>query len=366
MPPSTKQHPERKLVRAAQSIRDQIRYVARKRAMSLAQQLSYLTGALHRLESVRRKINIALTRGWDAATNRLCRQIPDTLRDIAYYLDTCKREAEACHVGVPTLRTMLDDLHQLEAEFGGLQHRPECRGLAVFTDDIQLEDVWLGPFEIQLDPSDLGRDAGHGAFRIIAQDPHPAESNSCVTHPHVSDERICAGDAAAPIRSALASGRICDAFMLIRSVLTNYNPSSPYVSLDDWFGRPCHDCGYICTSDYSSICEACENRICDECASYCRVCSETYCVGCLDTCGVCDERVCSSCMTKCPDCGEELCTNCLEDGECPCHESKEEDDQDKNEESNDHDIREQTHQPQREGQGASPAVEAPGPNVEAA
>lgn len=351
-------------MRMAQSLRDQLSNVARRRTMALAQQLGWLTGAMGQFESLRRKLNLALVRGWDAAAMRLGLQVPQTLQNIPYYMQAVQREANACEIGVPTLRGMLDDLLQLEAEFGEVDCRPECEGVAVTTDPIDLDDVYLGSFEIRLNPEQLGCDQGHAAFRIIAQDPHPAASNSSITHPHVSDERLCAGDAVVPIRSALAAGRICDAFMLIRSVLTTYNSGSPYVSLGEWYGRPCHDCGYLCGPDDSNTCEACENEICDGCASYCRVCSDTHCVGCLETCSVCDDRVCSSCMTKCPDCGESLCKNCLEDGKCPCHENDEEDDQnDKNEES---ENEPQDQQPTGANQGVAASGTPASPNIEAA
>ena len=61
-------------------------------------------------------------------------------------------------------------------------------------------------------------------YRVVALDPHPAGSDESVTHPHVRDEQLCAGDAAAAIRSALAGGRICDFFLLVRSVLDRIQP----------------------------------------------------------------------------------------------------------------------------------------------
>ena len=63
---------------------------------------------------------------------------------------------------------------------------------------------------------------------MIALDPHPAALNDAVTHPHVSDERLCTGDAGAAIQAALAAGRVFDFFTLVRSVLVTYNPESPY------------------------------------------------------------------------------------------------------------------------------------------
>jgi hypothetical protein len=52
----------------------------------------------------------------------------------------------------------------------------------------------------------------------------------------------CAGDAETPLKAAIANGSLCDAFLLIQSVLQIYNPNWAYVKLDQWHGTPCTDC----------------------------------------------------------------------------------------------------------------------------
>ncbi len=100
--------------------------------------------------------------------------------------------------------------------------------------------VYLGEFEIQLQLAGQGESHDHEElYRIVAVDPHPATSDESVTHPHVRDECLCAGEAGAAICSALTSGRICDFFLLVRSVLKEYNPKSPFVPLDKWNGICC-------------------------------------------------------------------------------------------------------------------------------
>lgn len=163
-------------------------------------------------------------------------------------------------------------------------------------------------------------------------DPHPASCNECVTHPHVSDERLCPGDAGAAINMALSAGRICDFFLLVRSVLTSYNPGSPYVSLDNWHGKACYDCGYVVDGDEIYWCCYCENDFCSDCSSYCRRCEDTFCRSCLEECQVCNDLICRSCMTSCPECNEQLCKNCLDDMECPCLKENEENKENQDEE----------------------------------
>ena len=107
------------------------------------------------------------------------------------------------------------------------------------------------------------------AFLIEALDPHPATESEGVTHPHVRDEMLCTGEASSSISAALEAGRIADFFLIVRSVLTTYNPESPYVSLDNWNGEPCVDCGYYLNDDNRYFCEECEEHFCDECMSGC-------------------------------------------------------------------------------------------------
>ena len=211
-----------------------------------------------------------------------------------------------------------------DEEFDGLVYHKESDLLAVTTESIELDDVHLGEFEIQLHVPSLAEMRYNSIYRIFALDPHPAGSNDCVTHPHVSDEHLCPGDAGAAINMALAAGRICDFFLLVRSVLTNYNPDSPYVSLDNWYGTPCYDCGYVMDDENEYFCSFCENTFCGECSDYCRHCHEGGCRGCLTECAVCQDLTCQECMSVCPECGEPLCKKCLDDMACPCIEENEE------------------------------------------
>ncbi len=108
-------------------------------------------------------------------------------------------------ITVPSVRCLLADIEQLRKEMGGLRYHAGQGILAVTIEPVTLEGVYLGPFEIQLFLNSLARDEPYSAYEIVALDPHPAGCNSDVTHPHVSDQRLCAGDAVAPIGAALSS-----------------------------------------------------------------------------------------------------------------------------------------------------------------
>ena len=314
----------RQLVHVAQKIRERLQALvqARTRAVILRAEPLYVAQA--RVKALRRQLQIALARGWDAAADKLARRIALVARDLPMCVQNVAHVVEARRtIIVPSARCVLADLQQLKEELDGLRYHAGQGILAVTTEPITLEGTYLGPFEIQLFLNSLALDEPHSAYEIVALDPQPAGCNSDVTHPHVNDQRLCAGDAVTPIGAALSSGRICDFFMIVRSVLTTYNSSSPYVSLENWHGSSCYDCGYNIADEDARWCSSCENDYCDDCASYCHVCDETTCNGCLESCPVCDEQTCPSCRTRCPDCEEPICKICLEAGECPCHEEEE-------------------------------------------
>ncbi len=315
---------QRQLIRIASRIRDQLLTLKQSKQRQVENRATGLIEQMSRLVAIRRKLNLCEIRNWQAAGEKVLRQVEAALRDIPYHIQQVEQAVQACNIKVPSVTEVYQELIQADEEFDGLMYHSEGDLLAVTTEPIELSDVHLGEFEIQLHVPSLAEMRYNAIYRIVALDPHPAASNECVTHPHLSDERLCPGDAGAAINMALAAGRICDFFLLIRSVLTHYNPDSPYVSLDNWHGTACHECGYVVSGDDIYWCDCCQQEYCGECASCCRRCDESICIGCLESCTVCDEPVCPSCMVVCPECGERLCRNCLDDMACPCIEENEE------------------------------------------
>ena len=261
------------------------------------------------------------------------------VHDVPYHVQGVQRALEACRTSVPAIREIYEGLLEADEEFDGLEYRQRHKLLVVRTKAVELEGVYLGPFEIRLNILGLSDMQHNSMYWIVALDPQPAASSQGVTHPHVSDEQLCPGDASAAIHAALASGRICDFFVLVRSVLITYNPDSPYISLDNWFGVSCYDCGRVVDSEDTRWCRVCEQDFCEDCASYCHRCDETTCLGCLQDCSacgdsicmsciqscpVCKEPVCHSCLANCPDCERQLCRLCLEEEQCPCIQQNEE------------------------------------------
>jgi hypothetical protein len=281
-----------------------------------------------RLAPLLRRLGHCVRRGWRGAALRVRRDFVHRVQGLAIHVQELRRLDEVRSVAVPTPRDVYRDLAQCEHEFSDLRVQEEEGLLCVTTEPIELEGVYLGDFSIRLHVPSLHALGMESAYYIVARDPHPAVTNSAVTHPHVSDERLCAGDASAAIHAALAQGRICDFFLLVRSVLTHYNPASPYVALTEWTGMPCYDCGEVLSEDQVFGCANCERDFCGGCASYCRVCQEITCHECLTDCPVCDELTCPACLIVCPACGEPICQACQTDRRCPCLETETEDQDD--------------------------------------
>jgi hypothetical protein len=202
------------------------------------------------------------------------------------------------------LRAILEDVHQLESEFEQVLIEPQRSLIGVVTKPVTLRGIDLGPFQIELYLDRLAERFDAGAIDCVALDPNPATSCEEVTHPHVKSNSLCTGDATVPIQSALREGRICDLFLLVNSVLHTYNSGSPYVSLDDWHGVACGDCGFSCDRDNLYCCQGCECDFCDSCISSCEICEESYCQGCLEREGGDGRYLCRSCRCNCPRCAQ--------------------------------------------------------------
>ena len=246
-------------------------------------------------------------------------------------LDDCRTEIESAKWTFsrplplpPTVADIVRDLDHLRDEFDTWEYHAEEHALCVITTPITLEDIYLGRFEIRLFLLDLPRCRSRQIYSVTALDPNPAESAEHVTHPHVNDGALCAGDATSAIGAALESGRLLDFFQIVNSVLHTYNPESPFVALDEWGGRPCSDCDDLMNEDNRYTCEICGHCFCESCVSHCRCCDCSICLEHIRTCPQCDESVCRECLTACDHCESTCCDDCQDDGLCPtCVESME-------------------------------------------
>lgn len=322
----------REMARAAQQTHEWLKTLRVSRFGNIASKLGSVLSGMERLQTLGRRLRICTSRNWLTAAAEVSDRLSDCLGWVVRDIEKVQNAANRSDVSIPSVSDVAADLRQAESEFGQLRYDRKAAMLSVTTEAIRLGDVYLGEFEIQLQLSTPGESAGSkDMFCVVALDPHPAASDDTVTHPHVREEQLCAGDATVAIQSALSQGRICDFFLLVKSVLSQYNSGSPYVSLANWEGGACYDCGSYFGSGSFYTCPACEHDFCDDCMSYCRCCETSYCQECLTTCSACDDSFCTGCMTQCPDCRKPICKTCLEDNQCPCQQEKDNDDESRNE-----------------------------------
>jgi hypothetical protein len=283
------------------------------------------TGSWGRCVELVRRVRRAQLRGWHLAADEL-------RTELGYTIPTLQSELAAIHQQLPraivvqrfpTTNDLYQDLLLLTEEFENVDYDCRARKLSVMTEPIVLEGIYLGPFEIELD---WGRLCENDAppYRVIAKDPHPAESRENVTHPHVLDEVLCEGEGRNAIRRALAQGRLLDFFTLVAGVLRSYNTESPFVDLTLWYGQVCSDCGAVVSDEDRYACRTCGETICEGCESLCTGCEESCCSGCITTCPGCSDGYCRGCLRRCDHCGASVCPKCLDDNErCPtCHEKE--------------------------------------------
>jgi hypothetical protein len=254
----------------------------------------------------------SISRSWYAAAEKIKDRTKRNINDLSLHFMRFKDELNQEESKVPVVSDLLAEMQQTEEEFGEITLNLKEKSISVVTEAITMEDVSLGSFEIILQVEKLKQLCFENSYRIVALDPYPASSDENVTHPHVSCEALCEGDGYIPIRKALREGRLCDFFTIVTQILNTYNPDSPYVSISDWYGNPCYDCGYTVSGGDSYYCENCNNDFCDQCSGYCKVCEITHCRGCMSECPDCQEPVCQECFDICQDCERSVCKDCMD------------------------------------------------------
>jgi len=267
------------------------------------------------LTSLVHRFDVARDKGWLIAAESLVTSLElsaaNLSRRMEYFRQGLPKNPSAQQILSP--REIVADILALSNEFEEVELDLKEKQLAVVTLPIELQDVYLGPFRITLNWEEIGN--AH-SYSVLAEDPHPADSNEDVTHPHVNAGDLCEGDGATAIRKALTQGRLLDFFILVRQVLQTYNPGSPYVSLSRWNGGvDCSDCGHSMDEEDSYGCNRCGGSVCGECQHTCSACDEWICGGCSLPCHDCEETFCRSCLKPHPQTRVLLCPSCFNKGE---------------------------------------------------
>ena len=322
-------------IRIVNKIRDTLIEFQKQRLLEIQSKLAKYCQQLGEMTTEAGKFGKSLEHNWLNAAKKGSSRIGISLNDISYSIQRMKQFTDQHEQDIPTLACIYEELNQLQQEFDGVEFNAKEYYISVNTEPITLDDIYLGPFNIRLDLEKLNSLHKDNPYCVIALDPNPAGTSEDVTHPHVSNEKLCEGDGYTAIRIALQQGRLTDFFTMVKGILNTYNPDSPYVALSDWQGISCYDCGYTMDNESCYYCYSCERDFCSECSSYCRACDESVCLGCGGTCQVCEDLFCKSCVEECNKCGESVCDSCMEDGLCVnCNEEKEnQDEQEENKNS---------------------------------
>jgi hypothetical protein len=273
------------------------------------------------IQKIRRRIDVARRRNWRRAAACLTEDLAAAINGCRQVLDNAVHvlQSRPAKPRVASAVEIYRDLQALDDEFEAVGIDVEKQLISVTTDRIALEGVYLGPFKICLDWSQL--DALH-PYHVVALDPDPAATNDEVTHPHVQNEHLCEGEGHVAIEAALAEGRLYDFFLLVSQVLHTYGCGSAYVELDDWDGDgvSCNGCGDSISEDDRYYCQSCGSTVCDGCSSTCMGCDELFCSDCLSECIACGKERCRSCLKTCRVCGKQFCEDCREGDLClSCH-----------------------------------------------
>lgn len=204
------------------------------------------------------------------------------------------------------------DLAALQAEHTGVEIDRQEKTVSVTTERIVLEGLDLGPFVIEWN---WGRIGEEDELRVIAKEAYSPSDREDITHPHVRDNLLCTGQAKMPLDRALHSGRLFDAFLIVRQVLQTYNPESAYITLDDWSSFRCYACGDSVPEDDHFHCETCDADLCGGCLRPCHRCGASSCSSCAATCSECDETVCTRCRPLVNGRRLKVCHTCHEEEE---------------------------------------------------
>ncbi|MFO0815328.1 MAG: hypothetical protein U0796_19100 [Gemmatales bacterium] len=268
---------------------------------------SQLTKGWGRVQQAYRRCQLAQEHGWLLCLPGLQTELFVALTGLADVISVLRNAYQPTPVQELTQSHWYLEVVQLYDEFPAVTFRKEQGRLRVETPAITLEHVELGAFAI-----DFARDKSPSinSFTITALDPNPASQNDEVTHPHVRDGELCAGDAKEPMKAALVSGRLVDAFLLIQSVLQTYNSHSAYVKLEQWQGTPCSDCSRSVDPEESYSCNRCGSTLCDHCYSSCSSCSSSFCPCCIRGCAVCHNDCCEACLEVSEGNGDPICRDC--------------------------------------------------------
>ena len=147
-------------------------------------------------------IDIASRRRWLGALTQLKCELDFLFTSIQNEINAARHiTADRDEPAIPSLSDLVGELAQIDDDFGEWSYDHRGGVLSINTEPITLEGIDLGRFAIKLEVRRLADADHHRIYQVEALEANPAEGNDGVTHPHVKNDDLCEGDAAAAIKA---------------------------------------------------------------------------------------------------------------------------------------------------------------------
>ena len=136
--------------------------------------------------------------------------------------------------------------------------------------DLYLDDVLIGDLEVTLDLE---------VFKVqVLNVSADTELRGGYQHPHVDHRgEICWNNHEEMAQAYHREGDFLALRDLIDNLLHTYNPSSPYINLEDWeygLGEACYECGERYHEDDLVYVDAISGSLCPNCRAWCEKCED--------------------------------------------------------------------------------------------
>ena len=143
---------DKQLFKIADLILSKLKLLRNKRYDEIQKKLYNVIASHEKLRSIREGIFKCLRFKWHRSAEKLVTRAQRILQELPYTLGELERTIKTSEAELPTLRQVYEELRQVQEEFGRLAYSPEEKTISVFTEPIELEGIFLGDFEIKLNP----------------------------------------------------------------------------------------------------------------------------------------------------------------------------------------------------------------------
>jgi hypothetical protein len=197
------------LLRAADRIHDRLCQVNRRSADQLFASIERIRAYWQVLDDLVNRHRKAHQNCWELAQRQTRSDIIEQIKQLQELANSILLSQEQSGPApISSQACIAGELRQLADEFEDVDILPKPGLIVAKTAPIELEGLGLGSFAIELHLDRLTEKADVTCFDCVALDSNPASTDERITHPHVKDQALCAGEATVHIAKALKEGRI--------------------------------------------------------------------------------------------------------------------------------------------------------------